>query len=73
MATNTYAENDANDAASLSRHFLGNESDDENDEFKKRLKEAIPDKSARAFCAQGRFVAIRRPSVSQWGKSSDPG
>ncbi|MDG4560564.1 MAG: helix-turn-helix transcriptional regulator [Candidatus Competibacter sp.] len=49
MATNTYAENDANDAASLSRHFLGNESDDENDEFKKRLKEAIPDKSARAF------------------------
>lgn len=49
MPTKTYDENDANDAASLSRHFLGNESDAENDGFKERLKEAIPDKSARAF------------------------
>ena len=49
MPTKTYEESDANDATSLSRHFLGNESDAENNGFKKRLKEAIPDKSTRAF------------------------
>jgi hypothetical protein len=49
VGTVRYGENDANNAASLSRHFLDNESDVENDAFKCRLKQVIGEESVRSF------------------------
>ena len=49
MGTTSYAENDARTAASLSRHFLGNENDVENDAFKCRLRQIIGEESVRSF------------------------
>lgn len=49
MATTGYGENDVREGASLSRHFLSNESDVENDAFKNRVKQAMGGESTRAF------------------------
>jgi transcriptional regulator with XRE-family HTH domain len=49
VGTIRYEENDAQNAASLSRHFLDNENDVENDAFKCRLKQVIGEESVRSF------------------------
>lgn len=68
MATTTYEENDAQEPASLSRHFLGNECDVENDAFKDRLKDVIGKESKRAFALR---AGISPTAVRQYlsGKS----
>ena len=68
MATTSYEENDAVECASLSRHFLGEESDVENDAFKDRLKGAMGKESARAFALR---AGISPTAVRQYlsGKS----
>jgi len=68
VATTSYEENDAVECASLSRHFLGEESDVENDAFKDRLKGAMGKESARAFALR---AGISPTAVRQYlsGKS----
>ncbi len=68
MSTTSYKENDAEECASLSRHFLGEESDVENDVFKDRLRDVIGKESKRAFALR---AGISPTAVRQYlsGKS----
>lgn len=72
MITTCYKENDANNAASLSRHFHAKENDVkndvENDTFKDRLKKAIGKEPRRAFAFR---AGISPSAVRQYlsGKS----